>query len=438
MKSTKKTNSKSSDKTKQSAIEQEKTLTETIEKKLNTLTENNQETTLDGTQDQQALDKTEETITAHRTQGAETIELKVDTPTQADDAPQPIIINTTSSAPPTAPFKLLTILALLLAGGAVTFSAYMWQHVSLLEQPAQDNTSLETNALKADLANLQEKFNALQTQLDALNQNNHQTDLIAGLLPSTISSLLTSAELHVTLSNSTQPLLNALSTIDNQLKNSGIDETHALRQAIRTDINNIRNHPSSDPIKMAADINNLIDLINQDPTLLAARVRPSVTSPEIDLSINVDLSDAPINTSPTEAESDMWGSIKDTFNWTVDKTAEFGSATWEQLSSLIEITPINEDLQQIILSQSETTVLRDNIKLRLSIARISILQGQYDQAKKELSDVQSTIQTYFANNEKTQLILEKINMLSSQLQSTSLPQPLQTLTVLRTHPSFNQ
>ena len=347
--------------------------------------------------------------------------------------------------------KLLTVFALLLAGGAVTFSAYLWQQMNQLEQRLQAGTGIESEATQAartagqqaqaltdKIDNVQRKLDSLQTEFEAINQGDKQADLIADLynnpktdmLPLSINSLLASAELHVTLSNSVHPLLTTLTSIDNHLKANGMDDDNMLRQAIKADIEGIRNHPTSDPITMAEKINTLIHQINQDSTLLSARTRTITPPPEANISIDVDLSDAPTAAQPS-ADNSTWDTIKNTSGWIADKASEISSATWDQLGSLVQVTPLNSDNQQVILSPNESSVLRENIKLRLISARITILQRQYEQANKEILDIYKTIETYF-DNQKALPLLQRLNNLSAELKNTTFPQPTHTLAALKT------
>lgn len=372
--------------------------------------------------------------------------------TSLKSAAAPAVQAKTPSAAPTATkstAKLLTVLALLLAGGAVTFSALMWQQVNQLEQKLQasmngnaiqtaDAAQQQTQALENKVDSLQRTLGGLQAELDTLNRGDKQADLIADLysnpktdmLPLSIRSLITSAELQVTLSNSVHPLLATLASIDNHLKASGMDEQNALRQAINTDMEIIRNYPAPDPMKIANDINTLIDQINQDNKLLTVRTRTLQAPPDVELSVNVDLSDAPTNEQPT-ADSSTWGTVKNTLSWTANKASEIGSATWEQLSSLIQVTPLDNDNKDISLTPNEGAVLRENIKLRLIGARISILQGQYEQANKELLDASKTIETYF-DNESANGILHRLSELSAELKNISFPHPTHTIAALET------
>lgn len=355
--------------------------------------------------------------------------------------------STPAATTPTA--KLLTVFALLLAGGAVTFSALMWQQVNQLEQKLQasmnsnatqttDAAQQQTQALEIKVDSLQRTLRGLQAEFDALDRGDKQTDLIADLysnpktdmFPLSIRSLLTSAELQVTLSNSVHPLLATLTSIDNHLKASGMDEQNALRQAINTDMEIIRNYPTSDPMKIAGGINTLIDQINQDSNLLTVRTRTLQAPPDVDISVDVDLSDVPSNEQPT-ADSSTWGAIKNALGWTAEKASEIGSATWEQLSSLVQVTPLDNNNKDISLTPNEGVVLRENIKLRLIGARISILQGQYEQANKELLDISKTIETYF-DNKSADGVLHRLNELSAELKNISFPHPTHTIAALET------
>ena len=371
-------------------------------------------------------------------------DLKIKTPTPSAEKP----VETTKPATTPLTAKLLPVFALLLAGGAVTFSAYTWQQMSQLEQRLQADTNLEnetvqtagqqTQHLTNRLDIFQRKLESLQAELDTVSQGDKQTDLIADLynnpktdmLPLSISALLTSAELHITLSNSVQPLLTTLTSIDNHLKASGMDDDNMLRQAVKTDIDKIRNHPTPDPITMADKINTLINQIEQDSALLSAKTQILTPPPEVELSIDINLTDAPAEAQTTQ-DSSTWDTIKNTSGWLASKASEIGSATWDQLGSLVQVTPLNHDAQQIFLSFNESAVLRENIKLRLISARITVLQGQYEQANKELSDVRTVIETYF-DNQKAAPILQRINNLSAELKNTTFPQPVHTIAALKT------
>ncbi|MGL4668781.1 MAG: uroporphyrinogen-III C-methyltransferase [Saezia sp.] len=441
------------------ATEQEKTSAETVDLKNNDAVEEKQDLPQEHIVSAAEEIKPEQAKTSAPQEESSTKNTKATALLKAAITP-PAASSSTAPSPATSAGKLITVLALLLAGGAVTFSAIMWQQVAQLEQklnasmnevsdsnaPNLSTESLtllatnaakqQTQALTGKIDSLQRTLEGVQNELDAINQGDKQVDLITDIynnpktdmLPLSIRSLLTSAQLHVTLGNSVQPMLATLTSIDNHLKANGMDDNNMLRQAIGADIESIRNYPTTDPLKAARDINALVDLISQDNTALSVRTLTPPTAPPVDLSVNIDLSDAPIG-DQTTADSSTWGTIKNTLSWTADKASEVGSATWEQLSSLVQVTPLNHDAQLIILSNNEGAMLRENIKLRLIGARITILQGQYEQAGKELLDIRKVIATYF-DSEKAGSILQRLETLSEELKNTSFPQPVHTIAAL--------
>jgi uroporphyrin-3 C-methyltransferase len=103
---------------------------------------------------------------------------------------------------------------------------------------------------------------------------------------------------------------------------------------------------------------------------------------------------------------------------------------WAEVRSLVRVTQIDKP-EAVLISPDQAFFLRENIKLRLFNARLSLLSRQFDLAQADLTQVQSALNRYFDRNARpVQSALELSSVVVTQSRQVSLPRPDETLAAL--------
>jgi uroporphyrin-3 C-methyltransferase len=107
-------------------------------------------------------------------------------------------------------------------------------------------------------------------------------------------------------------------------------------------------------------------------------------------------------------------------------------AIWDEVSALVRVTRIDHP-ETMLLAPEQGYFLRENLKLRLLNARLSLLSRQYDAAGADVQASQMSLLRYFdASSRKTQVALDLLRQVASQANQVSVPRPDETLAVIAT------
>jgi uroporphyrin-3 C-methyltransferase len=99
----------------------------------------------------------------------------------------------------------------------------------------------------------------------------------------------------------------------------------------------------------------------------------------------------------------------------------------EELRSLVRVTRIDQP-EAMLLSPDQGVLLRENLKLRLLNARLSVLSRQLESASSDLQGSEQAIRRYFdLQSRKTQLALDLLRQVGQQSRLIGVPRPDETL-----------
>jgi uroporphyrin-3 C-methyltransferase len=102
-------------------------------------------------------------------------------------------------------------------------------------------------------------------------------------------------------------------------------------------------------------------------------------------------------------------------------------AVWSEVSSLLRVTRIDRP-ESMLLAPEQGVFLRENLKLRLLNARLSLLSRQPEAATVDLQSAQRSLQTYFDGTAKrTQIAADLLRTVASQSRLVGIPRPDDTL-----------
>lgn len=343
------------------------------------------------------------------------------TPTETASTP----ISSTSSAADTAQRTLaaarklgnpLLLAALLVAG----LSSWQWYDArqqaaqqKMLEKRLNDADSGDRES-RALLKQSQEQNTALMARLSQLEERLDQFSEQTGGLQSVYRDLsvnrdvavLTEIEHALTLSaqqlQNTGNLAAAISAVqaaDQRLVR--LDRPHfaPVRKALVSDLERLRNTPIIDIAGISQRLESVIIGIDQLPLAMDARPKPIKTDNK--------------TTAEESALDKLTGSI------------------WSELRNLIRIERIDTP-SPVLLPADQQFFVRENIKLRLLSARLSLMARDANSFKHELQAARELLERHFNPQDKrVEHALSSLKQFASTPLNTDLPSLQNSLSALR-------
>jgi uroporphyrin-3 C-methyltransferase len=315
-----------------------------------------------------------------------------------------------------------TVIALvLIAGAALLSSILLWQRLSSIqEQLARQSADSGANAIEAralarqaqELARDSAARQALletrltevalqRTQLEELMQSlsrSRDENLVVD-----IESSLRLAQQQTQLTGSVEPLLAALRTADQRLARAAQPRLARLRAAIGRDIDRIRAAGTTDVPGLLARLDELTRQIDELPLVNAVPVRTAAQD---------------LPKSAPAAERLLWQRWLDT--------------VLEEARGLMRVSRIDQP-EAALLAPEQAFFLRENLKLKLLNARLSLLARQTEAARADAAGAAASLHKYFdPTSRRTQAAATQLQQIQAQLRAAELPRIDETLAVLAT------
>ncbi|MBE7369718.1 uroporphyrinogen-III C-methyltransferase [Ramlibacter pallidus] len=337
-------------------------------------------------------------------------------------APLPASVETPVRA---ATVSRATLLVLgLLASAALLSSLMLWQRLSTIqEQLARQSADTGANAIEAralarqaqDIARdavarqavLEARLSevALQrTQLEDLMQSLSRTrdeNLVVE-----IESALRLAQQQAQLTGSSEPLLAALRTADHRLSRAALPRLARVRTAITRDIDRIRSAAVTDVPSLLARLDEVVRQVDELPLANAVPLRTQAPAAR------------PAPATPVSPARMWWESWRD--------------AVTGELRALVRVSRIEEP-DAVLVVPEQAFFLRENLKLKLLNARLSLLARQNESARADVAGASAAVQKYFdMGSRRTQGVLQQLQQVQTQVRAAELPRVDETLAVLAT------
>jgi uroporphyrin-III C-methyltransferase len=345
---------------------------------------------------------------------------------------------------------LLLAVALLAAAGLLA-SALLWQKVSnMQEELARRSTDSGAQAVEArTLARQAEEATrelaarlALQdtrisevslqrTQLEELMQSlsrSRDENLVVDF-----ESALRLAQQQAQLTGSAEPLLAALRSADQRLQRAAQPRLNPLQRAIAKDMDRIKAASLTDVPVLLIKIDELVRLADELPLANALPVSGATRA-----------APAPVAASaaPAPAAPDSRAAASAPAAAALDKLlARLKPGAWfdgvlnslkGEAQKLLRVSRIDQP-EAALLAPEQAFFLRENFKLRLLNARLSLLSRQTEAARSDLVAANAWLIRYFdASSRKTQLAAQSLQQIQGQLKTSELPRLDETMTALAT------
>ncbi len=297
------------------------------------------------------------------------------------------------------------------------------QEALLLAKQSQDmsrDASARAALLDAKLAEL-----ALQrTQLDSLVQSLNRSrdeNLLADLDASLRVAMQQSA-----LTGSAEPLVAALESANERLTRAPQPRLDNLRRAVTKDLVALKNTHIADLPTLAIRLDEAILLADELPLLaqVQASMKPEPVHTSTPKSAFVNASRAKQQVIATNAA-----------NWS-DKLLNWGQSAsqtaWNEAKTLIRVTRIAQP-EAALIAPEQSYFLRENFKLRLLNARLSLMSRQTRIALSDLHSAKQSLDRYFdLRADKTAAMRELLNDVAEQAKQSQIPRPDDTFTAIST------
>nr|WP_173807031.1 uroporphyrinogen-III C-methyltransferase [Leptothrix sp. C29] len=220
-----------------------------------------------------------------------------------------------------------------------------------------------------------------------------------------------------TLTGSAEPLMVALRSADERLARLSQPRLEPLRRAIARDMDRVRSVAVPDIGSLLIKLDESVRLADELPL-----VSQSATSGRAVAAAQQARAAAPAARASMSAEgaSSVWP------QWLLDWDVPL-QRVWTEIGSLLRVTRIDHP-EAMLLSPEQGFFLRENLKLRLLNARLSLLSRQPEAASADLQAAQRSLVTYFdMGARRTQIAAELLRQVASQSRLVGIPRPDDTL-----------
>lgn len=309
---------------------------------------------------------------------------------------------------------------LVLCAASLIASVLLWQKLSnIQEQLARQSADAGSNAIEARALARQAQELARESAArlaiaegrlaEVALQRSQLEDLIQSMSRSRdenlivdIESALRLAQQQSQLTGSAEPLLAALRSADQRLERSGQTRLSRARAAIARDIDRIRVASVSDVPGLLVKLDELARLADELPLANAVGAR----------------------SAPPAARKAASAPVQ----WWERALADIR----EEARGLVRVSRI-DDPEAVLLAPDQAFFLRENLKLKLLNARLSLLARQTDAARADVAAAAQALRKYFdASSRRTQAAAGLLQQVQGQLRTVELPRIDETLAVLAT------
>jgi uroporphyrin-3 C-methyltransferase len=345
---------------------------------------------------------------------------------EANESPLPVLEPVSAPVAPAAPAatgsaaRSFAVVLLILAGGALVMSALLWQKLSTIqEQLARQTADSGAMAVEARTLARQAQEQArdavakqalLETRLNEVAlQRGQLEELMQSLSFSRDENLLVDieaslrlAQQQTQLTGSPEPLLAALRQADQRLARAAQPRLARLRAAIARDVDRVKAATVTDVPGILARLDELVRQVDELPTVNAVPPRHPA-----------DAARKPAAPPPPAAWWRQWLDV-----------------VLAEARSLVRVSRIDQP-EAVLLAPEQSFFLRENLKLKLLNARLSLLARQIDVARADVTLAAQALHKFFdPASRRTQAAATQLQQVQAQLRSTELPRVDETLAAL--------
>ncbi|HKT97263.1 MAG TPA: fused uroporphyrinogen-III synthase HemD/membrane protein HemX [Paraburkholderia sp.] len=254
----------------------------------------------------------------------------------------------------------------------------------------------QMSLLEGKIADAQTSQQALAQQYADLAKNRDDWTLAE------VGQMLSSASEQLQLTGNTQLALFALQSADTRLAASDSPQALAVRKAIAQDTDKLKAAPSTDLAGLAIKLDTALAAVDTLP--LAGEAIVAHTKPE---------AAEPVDAAKMAAATGepRWRAWLDTFV----------SGVGRQITSLVQVRRI-DNADAMLVSPDQGYFVRENLKLRILSARLSLLSRNEPTLKSDLAAADTALARYFDGASKeTQNVRDLIKQVDAGSGAVTLP-----------------
>lgn len=219
---------------------------------------------------------------------------------------------------------------------------------------AEQAGEVRLGILERKMSDSQNQQVALEQMYQELAQNRDESSLAE------IEQVLLIANQQLQLAGNVKAALIALQNVDATLQRMDRPQLKPLRKVIGRDIERLKSMPYADIVGVSLHLDSVLNLVDSMP--LAMEAHPH----------------------PVQAKAEKGGDV-----WLA-----FGKEAWNDIRQLIRIQNMGKEEVPFLLP-SQAYFLRENLKLRLLSARLSLLAHDQNSFREDLGLAQKWIRKYF-------------------------------------------
>ncbi len=294
----------------------------------------------------------------------------------------------------------------------------------VLAKQAQDSareSAAKVSLLEERLAEVGLQRGQLEDLIQSLSRSRDEN------LVTDIDSAIRVAMQQSALTGGAEPLAAALRTADERLSRVNQPRLERLRRALSHDLEKVRSVSVADLGMLTSKLDEAARLVDELPLVSVASPEQGTSAPKASV-----LRPAAARTPGKVASAADAASAPDWWSGALTQWQVPLAAVWKELSSLVRVTRIDRP-EAMLVAPDQAYFVRENLKLRLMNARVSLMSRQYEVAEADIQAAQMAIQRYFdLQSRRTQTALELLGQVAAQGKQVVIPRPDETLAVIAT------
>jgi len=267
-------------------------------------------------------------------------------------------------------------------------------------------------------------------------QRTQVEDLIQSLSRSRDENVLADVEAglrvamqQAALTGSTDPIVTILKQSDDRLARYNNPRLERVRRAVARDLDRVRTASAVDVPSLTIRLDEAVRMVDE---------LPLVSTPERATAAGRAAASAAVvaaaaSRSAAHAASAASGPVATPPAWvaTLQRAWEgFSVPFFGELRQAVRVTSI-EHPEAALMTPDQSFFLRENLKLRLLNARLSILSRQFDLAQADLQQAQAALDRYFDHGSRRVVAAsDLLRQVSAQARQVSFPRPDDTLAAI--------
>lgn len=307
------------------------------------------------------------------------------------------------------------------------------RHDTGLQQVVEARTmAKQAEAVSRDMAG---KLSLLEARVsESALQRGQLEDLMQSLSRSRdenvladIEAALRVAQQHAALTGSTEPLINALKQTEERLARVQQARLERVRRAVLSDLDRVRAAGGIDLTTLTLRLDEVARQVDELPLLSAAQ-GPSAAGRALEASGKSGQAGVADKLRPP-AKAASAGAPESGSDW-LARVHQLGNHVWSEVRQLIRVSRVDHP-EAALLAPEQALYLRDNLRLRLLSARLSLLSRQFEVAQSDMRQAQTLLDRYFdLSSRRVAAASELLRQTTAQARAVDVPRPTATLTAI--------